>query len=123
MESMIKGFWQTTILVCANHPDDQEIVMTLQQGPKNLFYACPKYHAENRTEGEQTCANQITLKEFENMLDKIFTVLEKADENNTVMNLANYSWKARGAQFKVLSHTNVDTKISVLSTKVLPTNK
>ena len=117
MESMIKGFWQTTILVCANHPDGKEVVMSLKQGPKNLFYACPKYEPDNRTGDECACANRISLKEFENMLGKIFDVLEKADESNTVMNLANYSWKARGVQFKVLSHTNTDIKISVLSPK------
>ena len=119
MESMIKGFWQTTVLVCANHPGGDEVVMTLQQGPKNLFYACPKYHPENRSESECACANRISLKEFEGMLGKIFTVLEKADESNTVLNLANYSWKNRGVAFKVLSHTNMEMKISVLSPKTL----
>jgi len=119
MNSMIKGFWQTTTLVCANQHGDQEVVMTIQQGPKNMFYACPKYHPENRSEGECSCANRISIKEYETMLSKIFTVLEKADESNTVLNLANFAWKNRGIEFKVILHTNTDMKISVLNPKAL----
>jgi len=119
MESMIRGFWQTTTLVCANHPGGEEVVMTLQQGPKNLFYACPKYHPENRSEGECACANRISLKEFEKMLDRIFAVLEKADESNTVMNLTNYSWKKLMLEYKILSHTSAEMKVQVLNRKVL----
>lgn len=118
-KSMIRGFWQTTTLVCGNHPGRKEVVMTLQQGPKNLFYACPKYHPENRSEDENPCANRISLKEFERMLDKIFDVLEKADENGVVMNLANYTWTYRGVDFKVLSHTTKDMKVSALNRRAL----
>ena len=117
MESMIKGFWQTTTLVCGNH-SEEDIVMILQQGSKNLFYVCSKYHSENHSEGECTCLNRISLKEFEGMLSQIFTVLEKADESGIVLNLANYSWKKRGLEFKVLAHTNNEIKISVMNRKV-----
>jgi len=116
MESMIKG-WHTPILICANHSDGQEFVMTLQQSPKRLFFACPKRHRWNRSVGECACKNRITLKQYENMLDKISAALEKAGEDNTLLNLTNYSWEACGVQFKVLSHTEVDMKISVLSPK------
>jgi len=118
MKSMIKGFWQTTTLVCANHPVGNEVVMTIQQGPKNLFYACPKYHPENRADGECACANRISLTEFEGMLGKIFTVLEKSDEAGIVLNLTNYSWKSRMLEFKVLSHTYTEMKVKVLNRKV-----
>jgi len=119
MESMIRGFWQTTALVCANHNDGNEVVMLLKQGPKNLFYACPKYEPENRSGDECACVNRISLKEFEGMLNKIFSVLEKADENGTVLNLTNFSWKSRMLEFKVLAHTNTEMKVQVLNRKVL----
>ncbi|MDR0286478.1 MAG: hypothetical protein LBI03_02040 [Clostridiales bacterium] len=117
-KSMIKGFWQTTTLVCANHSGTEEVIMELQQGPKTLFYACPKCNPENRSEGECACNNRITLKEFEGMLNQIFTVLEKADENSTVLNLTNYTWKKRMLEFKVLEHTAKEMKIQVLNRKV-----
>ena len=119
MESMIRGFWQTTTLVCANHTGGEEVVMTLQQGPKNLFYACPKYHPENRSGDDVTCTNRISLKEFESMLDHIFGVLEKADEDNIVINLTNYAWKKRMLEFKVLAHSTAEMKIQALNRRVL----
>jgi len=118
MDSMIKGFWQATTLVCGNHADgDKEIVMALQQGSLSVFYACPMYHAENRAEDDCMCANRISLKEFEGMLNHLFTVLERADENSTVLNLTNYTWKKRGIEFKVLEYTPQNVKVSVLNIK------
>ena len=47
---MIRGFWNSVQVICGNHCNEQ-IEMTVQEGPSSLFYACPKYHPENRTEG------------------------------------------------------------------------
>ena len=109
MERMIKGFWRDTTLVCANHPDDDKPVMTIQQELKTMYYTC----------SESSCLNRIHLKEFEGMLNKIFAVLEEADKNNIVMNLTNYTWATRGIRYKILAHANTEVKVSVLNSKAL----
>jgi len=116
---MITGFWQETTLVCGGHPNVEEVVMTLQQVGKSLYYTCPKHTPENCIEGESPCANRISLKEFEGMLNEIFATLEAADAASTVLNLTNYRWKKRGLEFKVLSHTSRNVKVSVVNRRVL----
>jgi len=116
---MITNFWQETALVCGNHASDDEVLMTLKQIGKSLYYICPKHDPENRSEDETACANRITLKEFEKMLDEIFAALEAADAASTVLNLTNYQWKRRGLEFKVLAHTNKSIKISVVNRLVI----
>lgn len=121
MESaMIKGIWQSVTLLCGNnHPPGKEPVMTLQQGSSSLFYACPHYFAENRSEGDFPCCNRVSLKDFEGMLDEIFKVLTKADETNTVLNLTNYTWQKRGVIFKVVFHNEREIRIQALNRKAL----
>ena len=60
---MITGSWDDITLVCGN-THDEPVNMVLQEGPSSLFYACPKYHRENRSEGERTCNNRLSIDDF-----------------------------------------------------------
>lgn len=115
---MITGFWRETILVCGGHPDGEDVVMTLEQIGKTLYYTCPRHNPENLAIGELPCVNRISLKEFEGMLNEIFATLEAADEAATVLNLTNYQWKKLGLEFKVLVHTNQNIKVSVVNRRM-----
>lgn len=118
MKGLIKGFWETTILVCGNHPGE-EIEMTIKSGPSSLFYACPKYDADKRTSAESPCFNRISLKEFEGMLDDIFEQLTGDESGCTVLNLTNHAWTRKGIEYKIIQHTDKQIKIQVLNRRVL----
>ena len=113
MKGLIKGFWETATLICGNHPDE-EVEMTIKEGPTSLFYACPRYDADKRPSGDSPCLNRISLKEFEGMLDDLFELLTGGD-TNTVLNLTNHSWTRKGIEYKVLLHTEKQIKIQVLN--------
>lgn len=120
MSAIIKGLWQTAILICGNHPDcEDEVKMELKQGSTSLFYACPKYDPDKRGITEKPCLNRISLKEFEAMLEHVFELMTAADKNNTVLNLAHHIWSRRGVEYKILSHTNGEIRIQVLNRRAL----
>jgi len=113
--NMIRGLWQITVPVCGNHTD--EVVMSVQEGPGDIFYACPKYH-EHLPE-EKPCFNRIKMKDFEAMLDEVFNKLGEADEKNTMLNLTNDEWEKKGIHFKILLHIDSQFKVSILNKKEL----
>lgn len=113
-KGLIKGFWETTTLICGNHPEE-EVEMTLSSGPTSLFYACPKYDADKRNAGDPPCFNRISLKEFEGMLDDLFELLTGDDSASTVLNLTNHTWTRKGIEYKVLLHTDKQIKIRALN--------
>lgn len=117
MPYMITGSWGDTKLMCGNH--EKPVEMVIQQGPHSLFYACPKYFGENREAGEHICANRLNLVEFDKMLDHINALLcEEAAVNNAIC-LTNYSWKSRGVEYKILSHTSSGIVVQCLNRKAL----
>lgn len=68
---MITGSWGDITLVCGN-THEQPIEMVLQEGPASLFYACPKYHSENRSEGERACNNRLSIDDFFKALEALY---------------------------------------------------
>lgn len=114
MSGIIKGLWETTTLICGNHPNE-EVEMTIRSGPTSLFYACPKYDADKRVQGEAPCFNRIALKEFEGMLDDLFALLTDDNGTSTVLNLKNHTWTRKGIEYKVLQHTDKQIKVQVMN--------
>lgn len=115
---MIKGIWKTIELVCGNnHPI--ETPMTIQEGPLSMFYACPKYHNENRSENERACTNRIKLDDYEKMVNKICDILSEGEIENKIIDLTGYEWSARGVHFKVLKHTKNKIKIEMTNKKAI----
>ncbi len=116
--AMIRGQWRSVEVVCGNHDNDNNILV-IQQGPHSLFYACPKYHPDNRKTGEAPCFNRLNLVEYERMLDHLADILIEAEKNGQVINLKNYSWTKRGVTYTVLHHSNEKMVIRVLNKKAL----
>lgn len=107
---MIKNIWDTIEVYCGNG-HDKLVKMEIQQGPHSLFYACPKYHPENRHEGERACNNRINLVDYEKMIDHISSILIDAEMNGRVEYLTGHTWSSNGIDFKIIAH---DSKIKVL---------
>lgn len=106
----IKNIWKEIEVYCGNGHNEL-VKMEIQQGPHSLFYACPKYHPENRTKDERACANRINLIDYEKMINHISDILIEAEMNDVVENLTGHSWSANGIDFKIISD---DDKIRVL---------
>lgn len=111
---MIRGFWNSVQVICGNHCNEQ-IEMTVQEGPSSLFYACPKYHPENRTEGERPCFNRLSLSEYENMLSALSDLLMGDD----IIKLQGYRWKKNGTEFEVVSFSDEKIVVRVLNQRAI----
>lgn len=111
---MIRGFWNSVQVICGNHRKEQ-IEMTVQEGPSSLFYACPKYHPENRTEGERPCFNRLSLSEYENMLSALSDLLMGDD----IVKLQGYRWKKNGVEFKIDSCSDEKIVVQVLNQRAI----
>lgn len=95
---------------CGNdHDDDQKL--EIQNGMYQIFYACPKYHIENRNPEERACNNRISVDDYENMITEISRLLEDAETSGQKINLKNYKWTKKNIEFIVKEHTNDKIKI------------
>lgn len=113
---MITNLWNNIELYCC-HRHDEPIKMEVQQGPKTIFYACPKYHEDNRDDEEKACRNFLYLNEYEKMLNKISDLLYKAEMNNVKDNLEHYKWSENGVDFEIFSHVGDKIKIKMVNRK------
>ncbi len=112
--------WQKICPVCGNHKGEH-IEMIINEGPHSMFYSCPKYYPENRTEDERACANRINLIEYQKMVEKLNDMIADAACNGGKIDLTNYTWTEKGIQYKVVSHnTKTDTlTVEILNKKAL----
>lgn len=118
-KAMITGSWDDIQLVCC-YRHERPVPMIIQEGPSSPFYACPKYHEENREEGERACNNRLSLQDYSKMLEHLHTMLVDAEIHDERLNLTNHEWKDRkGTEFKVLSQDGSHLVISVLNKKAI----
>ena len=86
----------------------------------NMFYSCPKYYPDQREPDEACCRNHISMKEFENMLSHISSILEEGEKNGKVINLVGTSWTSRtGVKYRILKHTDKHIDVWCLDEKKL----
>ncbi|MBQ3570716.1 MAG: hypothetical protein IJA20_08615 [Methanocorpusculum sp.] len=118
---IITGSWEDVTLICGGtHAEPVEMV--LQQGPASLFYACPKYHAENRLEGERACSNRLSIEDYTKMLEHLHGVIIDAELNDQRIQLANFTWRDRkGTVYKVVSQNMDKLVISVYNKRAVHT--
>lgn len=114
----MEGAWGAIRPICGCH-GDEEIEMTIQEGPHSLFYACPKYHPENRAPGERACANRINLIEYQKMVEKLTSELAEAEANHGSADLTNWKWKERGTEFAVTKHEKGKVTVSITNKRAL----
>lgn len=116
--ALLKGSWDWVTLVCGNHEDDTHI-MAIKQGPFSMFYSCPAYYPDGRTDGEPPCVNRLNLVDFEHMLSHLADMQLKSETEAHIIDLNNYEWDHNGAHFKVLSYNENSIVIRVLNKKAL----
>ena len=112
---MIKGLWSKVRVLCGNH-GDEEVEMTVHDGPFSQFYSCPKYYPQNRAKGEHACGNRINLTDYERMLNRISKMLMDFDRT---IDLTNYSFEINGIEFEVVKHGNKEIWVKALNRKAL----
>lgn len=116
---MITGTWDDITLVCG-YRHEEPIPMVIQSGPSSPFYACPKYHPENRVGNERACGNRLSLQDYTKMLEHLHQKIVEAEMRDEKINLANYEWKdKKGTLFKVLSHEGSKMTIQVYNKRAI----
>ena len=118
VKGLITGSWNDVTLVCACH--DKPVNMVIQQGPSSLFYACPKYHLENREAEERGCNNRLSMEDYTKMLEHLHGLLVEAEMNDERLQLTNYTWKnAKGTQYKVIKQDGDKMIVSVYNKRAI----
>ena len=121
---MISNIWNQIRICCGCHGKETVMMMphdgseASAQGGKtgSIFYSCPRYYPENRSENERACFNRISIAEYEELVLKISSVLESADASGQVLNLSGMCWtNKRGTKFKVLKHERTLILVSVVN--------
>lgn len=108
--------WNKVTLVCANHGEDKNNKMILQQG-RTLFYACPCYKSVNGSKG---CRNNLTLNAFEKMLNRID--VESQSNPLETMEVTGFKWKDNGVDYEVLEQKDDCFTVSILNRKSIAGN-
>lgn len=107
---MVKNIWKMIKVYCGNNHDEL-LELQVENGMYQLFYACPRYHIENRAPGERACNNRISIDDYENMISTVSNLIEEAEMNNQTINLTNYKWTKKNIEFKIFEHTKDSIKI------------
>lgn len=115
---MITGTWDDITLVCC-HRHAEPVPMVIQEG-KTLFYACPKYHPENREPGEPACNNRLSIQDYMKMQEHLHAKIIEAELSDEKLNLTNYEWHDRkGVYYKILSQDNNKLIIQVYNKRAI----
>lgn len=112
----ISNSWDKIIPLCPCHAG-QRVVMTIQNGPSSLFYACPKYYPGNRTKEENACFNRINLIEYEKMVNKLMDQIARAELEMGSVYLTGFTWKEKGILYRVVSHEGDRIEVEIKNTK------
>ena len=107
---MIKNLWNTTEVVCGCHGEVRP-TMTLKTGHRSMFYSCPKYYPEGREPGELACVNHLSTDDFQRVLDKLSSEIEKNLVFGQSMSLTGLRFTIKTIDIKVVSHS--DDKIVI----------
>ena len=118
---MIKNLWKNTTFYCMNH--EKYEVMEIRQGPKEIFYACPKYYPDNRSEGEKPCMNNMYIQIAQQAVEHFAGIIEEYEKQGIDVNIKGEKWVNKNVEFKVLEHKRDSLKIGILNRKFLNMQK
>ena len=100
---MVSNLFKKVKMVCKAHPD-AELICDSENGRNLVFYKC--LH----------CDNQITMLEYEAMIDKLdhFLVKENSLSFGSFTNLTGRAWSnTKGVHYKIKNHDLVTGNILV----------
>lgn len=113
---MIKNIWDITTFYCG-HNHKEPVKLQIQQGINSLFYACPKYKKENRSDDERVCANRLNLINAQKIIEYYSDLIEKEGFEKANITGATYNFKT--IHTKVIKHTLTQLDIEILDTKAI----
>mgnify|MGYP000125173154 CR=1 FL=1 len=129
---MQTNFWDRIILVCANHeggdlpqmmphaPASGNVSRILYGEQTNMFYSCPRYYPENRSEGEPCCRNHISIKEYEGMLSYLDGLISRIEAQGGSIDIVGEKWKSKqGTEYKVVRQTAEHIYVSCVNRKAV----
>ena len=116
---MIRNLWTKVCLYCGNH-ENASVKMEPHEAPasvisqrlygyseKIMFYTCPKYYPEHRSENEVCCRNHISVNEFEKMLAYFSDEMEAQLQKGAIPTLTGLKWKSRaGVEYRVIRQSD-----------------
>ena len=116
-------------IYCGNF-HETPVRMEIREGceGKDNFFVCPKYKPENREEYEPACANNLSFRDYCEILQTVEKLLNDNANSDSEINYTNYKFKVgpRGG-FKtecvILKHTPTKVKIAILNRKCLQERK
>ena len=115
MSGVISGTWNDIVIVCT-YRHGEPVEMKPKEGPESVFFACPKYHEENREPGERACNNRLNLIDHDKIIAHIDGMRYDAEMRGEVICLNGHSWKGpRGIECRVLSHVKDRITVSVVN--------
>lgn len=118
-KNLITGTWDDIKLVCC-HRHTEPVPMVIQEGPSSPFYACPKYHPENRLPGEYACNNRLSIQDYFKMMEHLHTMIIEAELHDEKLNLTHHTWKdKKGTVFTVLEQDGDKLVISVYNKRAI----
>lgn len=99
--------------------------MEIREGREGLdnFYVCPKYKEESRLSGEQACMNNLSFRDYMEILEKVEKLLNDIALSGEDINLTNYRFSvgARGGfktDCRIFYHAPDKIKIAIYNRKL-----
>ena len=112
---MITGLWNQITMFCGAH--QAPLKMTLEEIRGKLVYHCPKA-AVDFANSPSACKNDLPLKDFEKMLDKIEDMMNGVNFSLEVVNLEGETFVINKYRYMVIKHIpDVLLHISVINTR------
>lgn len=118
---MIKNLWSYIELYCGNPIHKEPIKLVEKYTPTNtLFFACPKYFAQNREDDEKMCKNSIYTNDYEKAVEEIEKRLVENAKQDIEENLEGLRWTSKnGICYEVFSHSNDKIKIKMINKRAM----
>ena len=81
-----------------------------------MFYSCPKYYKENRSDDEKACFNRINLIEYEEMVNEVAKRIAGDNEGMDQINIEGCRWKnKKGTEFTVVKHDDWEIGVKIIN--------
>ena len=116
---MVLNTWNDVKLICGNHGEDCTCEMTLREGAtgKSPFYVCPRYVSIFSGMGGKSCSNNLSIKDYEKMLEKIMD--DKYGEFGNELSAKGMRFTIKNIDFRVLEDNKEGIKVLVLNRKAI----
>lgn len=114
---MIKNLWKMTHFYCSYRHDPVEMTIN-DKGDFGMFYSCPKYYPNNRTEDEQACPMRLNFIDAEGILEELSKKLED-DSGFDCVDLTGEEFMYKNIRVKVIKQTSERIELDIYNKKAL----